>query len=51
MNLRFSQSILGALAAVKGIGRDLKLERGFFGGSLVPSLHLGRFNFTGKTDF
>jgi hypothetical protein len=36
---------------VKGIGRNLKLERGFFGGSLVPALHLGRFNFTGKTEF
>ncbi|HEU0168888.1 MAG TPA: TldD/PmbA family protein, partial [Chloroflexota bacterium] len=40
MNLRFSQSILGALCSVKGIGRNLKLERGFFGGSLVPALRL-----------
>jgi len=50
-NLRFSQSVLGALATAKGIGRDLKLQRSWVGGSLVPALHLGRFTFTGKTDF
>ncbi|HLY64712.1 MAG TPA: TldD/PmbA family protein [Chloroflexota bacterium] len=50
-NLRFSQSVLGALSTAKGIGRDLKLQRGWFGGSLVPALHLGAFAFTGKTEF
>ncbi|MFI5266258.1 MAG: TldD/PmbA family protein [Chloroflexota bacterium] len=50
-NLRFSQSVLEALATTKGVGRDLKLQRSWFGGSLVPALHLGRFAFTGKTDF
>ncbi len=50
-NLRFSQNILEALDTVQGIGHDLKLERGWFGGSLVPALKLGRFAFTGKTDF
>jgi len=50
-NLRFSQSVLEALATTKGIGRELKLQRGWFGGSLVPALHLGRFTFTGKTEF
>ncbi|HEX6511515.1 MAG TPA: TldD/PmbA family protein [Chloroflexota bacterium] len=50
-NLRFSQSVLEALASVRGVGRDLKLQPGWFGGSLVPALHLGRFAFTGKTEF
>jgi PmbA protein len=50
-NLRFSQSVLEALSTVRGIGRDLKLQPGWFGGSLVPALHLGSFRFTGKTDF
>lgn len=50
-NLRFSQSVLGALAATQAIGRELKLQRGWFGGSLVPALRLGSFAFTGKTDF
>jgi predicted Zn-dependent protease len=50
-NLRFSQSVLGALASTQAIGRDLKLQRGWFGGSLVPPLRLGTFAFTGKTEF
>ncbi|HLG73152.1 MAG TPA: TldD/PmbA family protein [Chloroflexota bacterium] len=50
-NLRFSQSVLDALASTEAIGRELKLQRGWFGGSLVPALRLGRFAFTGKTEF
>lgn len=50
-NLRFSQSVLRALATAKGVGREPKLQRGWFGGSLVPALHLGSFAFTGKTEF
>jgi len=50
-NLRFSQSILEALSDARGIGVKTKLEPGWFGGSLVPALHLGKFTFTGKTDF
>jgi len=50
-NLRFTQNVLEALDSVQGIGRDLKLQRGGFGGSLVPALKLGGFAFTGKTDF
>jgi len=50
-NLRFSQSILGALNAVQGIGREAKLQRGWVGGTLVPALKIGAFAFTGKTDF
>ncbi|MFI5269587.1 MAG: TldD/PmbA family protein, partial [Chloroflexota bacterium] len=50
-NLRFSQSVLQALASTQGVGRDPKLQRSWFGGSLIPALHLGSFAFTGKTDF
>lgn len=50
-NLRFSQSVLGALSTTQAIGREPKLQRGWFGGSLVPALRLGSFAFTGKTDF
>jgi predicted Zn-dependent protease len=50
-NLRFSQNVLEALSTVRGIGRDLKLQRGWSGGSLVPALHLASFSFTGKTEF
>jgi PmbA protein len=50
-NLRFSQSVLSALSTVRVIGQELKLQRGWFGGSLVPALHLGKFSFTGKTEF
>ncbi len=50
-NLRFSQSVLGALSSVRSVGREVKLQRGWFGGSLVPALSLDRFTFTGKTEF
>jgi PmbA protein len=50
-NLRFTQSMLEALDTVQGIGREPKLERSGFGGCLVPALKLGRFAFTGKTEF
>jgi predicted Zn-dependent protease len=49
-NLRFTQSYLEALApgAVRGVGSDLTLVTGIFGGAwAVPSLHLGSWNFTG----
>src|SRR5581483_648144 len=50
-NLRFSQSILAALSTTKAVGSELKLQRGWFGGTLVPALQLGGFNFTSGTDF
>jgi predicted Zn-dependent protease len=50
-NLRFSQNVLEALASVRAVGSQPKLEPGWLGGTLVPALHLGRFAFTGKTDF
>ncbi len=49
-NLRFTQSYLDALGpgAVRGIGRERALiPAGFEGSHLVPSLHLGSWNFTG----
>jgi predicted Zn-dependent protease len=45
-NLRFTQSVLGALNAVEGVGR----ERERFGSTLVPALRLARFRFTSKSD-
>ncbi|MBV9120532.1 MAG: TldD/PmbA family protein [Chloroflexi bacterium] len=50
-NLRFSQSMLAALSGVLHVGGQPKLQRGWFGGSLVPALHLASFSFTGKTEF
>jgi predicted Zn-dependent protease len=49
-NLRFTQSYLEALAPgnVRGIGRDPALiEDNAYGFDLIPSLHLGSWNFTG----
>ena len=51
-NLRFTQSYLEALApgAVRGIGSDATLvDGGTFGlgASVVPSLHLAAWSFTG----
>jgi predicted Zn-dependent protease len=50
-NMRFTQSYVEALApdAVRGVGSDLTLTTGLFGGEawVVPSLHLASWNFTG----
>jgi predicted Zn-dependent protease len=48
-NLRFTQNILDALSVVRGVGSELAAVEGFFGASVVPALHLARFNFTGVT--
>lgn len=55
-NLRFTQSILEALAEVEMIGRDTKMGReafmeNFIGGIRVPALKIRRFTFTGTTEF
>lgn len=52
-NLRFTQSILDALGAVEAIGRRAVLVAGGGpgGGVCVPALKLGRFAFTGVTEF
>jgi PmbA protein len=52
-NLRFTQSYLEALNHVQTIGSEARLLQGMFGlgSSSVPALKLGRFNFTGATEF
>jgi predicted Zn-dependent protease len=51
-NLRFTQSILGALSAVRGISRDSELlgEEGL-GTTRAPALALDAFNFSSATTF
>jgi predicted Zn-dependent protease len=50
-NLRFTTSVLDALASVERIGREPLLIRSWLGGSLVPALRVGRFHFSGATEF
>jgi len=50
-NLRFTTSVLDALAGVERIGREPLLIQSWLGGSLVPALRVGRFTFTGATEF
>ncbi len=50
-NLRFTQDALAALAHAEMIGKERKLQKGFFGGTLVPALLIRGFNFTGVTKF
>jgi predicted Zn-dependent protease len=50
-NLRFTMSVLEALSGVERIGRDPYLLPGWLGGSVVPALRLGRFRFSGATEF
>jgi PmbA protein len=48
-NLRFTMSYLDALANVQAVGADRRCVRGFLGASVVPSLRLSAFSFTGAT--
>ncbi|MFN2587602.1 MAG: TldD/PmbA family protein [Actinomycetota bacterium] len=51
-NLRFSQSVLEALAAVTGIGRDpVAFAPDFspFGSTVAPAVRIGRFRFSSGT--
>lgn len=48
-NLRFTMSYLDALANVVAVSRERRCIRGFLGGSVVPSLRLSSFSFTGAT--
>ncbi|MGB9875732.1 MAG: TldD/PmbA family protein [bacterium] len=50
-NMRFTASILETLAGTELVGKELKLEKGFFGGNLVPALKAKSFRFTGQTTF
>jgi PmbA protein len=45
-DLRFTQSIVGALADVRSIGSHRLAARGYFGATLAPWLHVGAFSFT-----
>ena len=50
-NLRFTQSVLAALAGVQMVGRDLEAANEFsVGASRVPALKIERFNFSGASD-
>jgi predicted Zn-dependent protease len=50
-NLRFTQSILEALAATTMIGRETALaSEFFFSASRVPALKIESFNFSGRSD-
>lgn len=46
-NLRFTQSIPQALSQVTGITQEIKLEKSWFGGNLVPAVRIDNWHFTG----
>jgi PmbA protein len=48
-NLRFTMSYLEALANVEAISAERRCVRGFLGASVVPSVRLSSFSFTGAT--
>ena len=51
-NLRFTESLLLALAGLNGVGRDGEVAGALFDGEIVtPPLSLARFRFTSATDF
>jgi predicted Zn-dependent protease len=50
-NLRFTQSITDALSSLEAIGNRPVLAGGRIGGISVPALKIGRFTFTGVTEF
>ncbi|MGI8586857.1 MAG: TldD/PmbA family protein [Chloroflexia bacterium] len=49
-NLRFTQSVLDALRRAE-LSDTLRLQKGFFGGSLVPAMRIEGFNFSSATEF
>jgi PmbA protein len=50
-NLRFTQNVLEALSTAQLIGEETKLSESFYGGIRVPAVCIGRFAFTGATEF
>jgi predicted Zn-dependent protease len=48
-NLRFTMSYLDALANVEAVTRERRCIKGFLGASVVPSVRLSSFSFTGAT--
>jgi predicted Zn-dependent protease len=49
-NLRFTESVVGALSNVDLVGRDVQLVGSYFGGLVAPALKIARFTFTGTTE-
>ncbi len=49
-NLRFTQSYVDALAAVRAVGRDRRTLRGLLGAAVVPAMRLDGWTFTGATE-
>jgi predicted Zn-dependent protease len=49
-NLRFTQSYVDALAAVRAVGRERRTLRGGLGAAVVPALRLEAWTFTGATE-
>ena len=51
-NLRFTESLVNAMASVSGVGRDLEVAGALFDGEIVcPALRIENFRFTSSTDF
>ena len=50
-NLRFTESILGALGGVRAVGTRQQAVGGWLSPHVVPALYLERFTFTGTTSF
>ena len=48
-NMRFTQSILGALNSVEAIGSEAQLASGLIGYSYVPALKIKSFNFSSSS--
>ncbi len=49
-NMRFTQSILEALANVEALTAETSLVEGFYGGTRVPALKISDFHFTGVSE-
>ncbi len=50
-NLRFTQSVLEALSAVRKIGKEARFAHSDESATVVPALLVDRFRFTGATQF
>ncbi|MCH2104739.1 MAG: TldD/PmbA family protein [Planctomycetes bacterium] len=51
-NLRFTESLVSALASVSGVGQEVEVAGALFDGEIVcPALRIEDFRFTSSTDF
>ena len=51
-NLRFTESLVNAMANVSGVGSELEVAGALFDGEIVcPALRIENFRFTSSTDF